>query len=83
MNVHPQISLQARQFRITDQVFFDIESEEKALGRIVIGLFGDLAPKAVKNFKTLATTGVKGKSYTGTHFTRIIKRFMIQGKTKL
>lgn len=71
---------QGRQFRVTDQVYFDIENEEKPVGRIVIGLFGDLAPKAVKNFKVLATKGIKGKSYKGTHFTRIIRRFMVQGK---
>ncbi|CAH2243435.1 jg9351 [Pararge aegeria aegeria] len=69
----------ARQFRVTDQVYLDVHSKDKPIGRIVIGLFGDLAPKAVKNFKILATKGVKGKSYTGTRFNRIIKRFMIQG----
>lgn len=73
------ISFQARQFRITDQVFLDVHRQDKPLGRIVIGLFGDLAPKAVKNFKILATKGIKGKSYKGTRFNRIIKRFMIQG----
>lgn len=70
---------QARQFRVTDQVYFDIKTEEKDLGRVVIGLFGDLAPKAVKNFKSLSTTGIQGKSYKGTSFNRIIKRFMVQG----
>ncbi|CAK1549919.1 unnamed protein product [Leptosia nina] len=69
----------ARQLRVTDQVFFDIANDEKPLGRIVIGLFGDLAPKAVKNFKVLATKGINGKSYKGTSFNRIIKRFMVQG----
>lgn len=74
--------LQARQFRVTDQVFLDIKSEERSLGRVVIGLFGDLAPRAVRNFKVLATSGVKGKSYKGTRFNRIIKRFMVQGITE-
>ncbi|XP_053625869.1 peptidyl-prolyl cis-trans isomerase, rhodopsin-specific isozyme-like isoform X2 [Plodia interpunctella] len=55
----------ARQFRVTDQVYLDIRSEDKSLGRIVIGLFGDLAPKTVKNFKVLATKGINGKSYKG------------------
>ncbi|KAJ0181858.1 hypothetical protein K1T71_002580 [Dendrolimus kikuchii] len=70
----------ARQFRVTDQVYLDIHSEDKILGRVVIGLFGDLAPNAVKNFKVLASTkGINGKSYKGTCFNRIIKRFMVQG----
>ncbi|XP_022112455.2 peptidyl-prolyl cis-trans isomerase, rhodopsin-specific isozyme [Pieris rapae] len=73
------VTIYARQFRVTDQVFFDIENEDKPIGRIVVGLFGDLAPKAVNNFKILATKGIKGKSYKGTSFNRIIKRFMIQG----
>ncbi|XP_039763938.1 peptidyl-prolyl cis-trans isomerase, rhodopsin-specific isozyme-like isoform X1 [Pararge aegeria] len=73
------LDISARQFRVTDQVYLDVHSKDKPIGRIVIGLFGDLAPKAVKNFKILATKGVKGKSYTGTRFNRIIKRFMIQG----
>lgn len=74
------MGFQARQFRVTDQVFLDIKSENKPLGRIVIGLFGDLAPKAVKNFKVLATKGINGKSYKGTIFNRVIKRFMVQGE---
>lgn len=62
-------------------MFFEITNEDKVLGRVVIGLFGDLAPKAVKNFKVLASKGINGKSYKGTSFTRIIKRFMVQGET--
>ncbi|KAI5641464.1 cyclophilin type peptidyl-prolyl cis-trans isomerase/CLD domain-containing protein [Phthorimaea operculella] len=68
-----------RKFRVTDQVYLDLHNEEKLLGRVVIGLFGDLAPKAVKNFKVLATKGIKGMKYKGTKINRIIKRFMIQG----
>ncbi|XP_047544878.1 peptidyl-prolyl cis-trans isomerase, rhodopsin-specific isozyme-like [Vanessa atalanta] len=72
-------AISARHFRVTDQVYLDVHRENKHIGRIVIGLFGDLAPKAVKNFKVLATKGIKGKSYKNTSFNRIIKRFMIQG----
>ncbi|VVD02141.1 unnamed protein product [Leptidea sinapis] len=71
--------INAREFRVTDKVFLDFQIEDKALGRVVIGLFGDLAPKAVKNFKVLATKGIKGKSYKGTCINRILKRFIVQG----
>jgi len=39
---------------IIPQVYFDIEAGGKKYGRIVIGLFGEIVPKTVKNFKTLA-----------------------------
>ena len=44
-------------------------------GDIVINLFGDHAPKTVKNFVDLAQKGF----YDGVIFHRIIQDFMIQG----
>ncbi|XP_063236195.1 peptidyl-prolyl cis-trans isomerase B-like [Bacillus rossius redtenbacheri] len=71
--------VQAEKLKVTDQVFFDVTIGGEAAGRIVVGLFGDVAPKTVKNFVTLATEGVDGMKYEGTSFHRVIKKFMIQG----
>lgn len=73
------ISFQAETFQVTDQVYFDITIDDHPVGRIIIGLFGNIAPRTVKNFITFATTGIDGKKYEGTKFHRIIKKFMIQG----
>ncbi|KTF76258.1 hypothetical protein cypCar_00046663 [Cyprinus carpio] len=41
--------------RVTDKVFFDITVGGHEVGRIVIGLFGEVAPLTVQNFVALAT----------------------------
>ena len=63
---------------VTHRIFFDIEVEGEPWGRIEIGLFGKLAPKAAENMAQLAdgTAGIgkNGKKlhYKGSHFHRII-----------
>ncbi|KAJ7663062.1 cyclophilin-like domain-containing protein [Mycena polygramma] len=59
-------------------VFFDIHSNAKPLGRIVFKLFDGEVPKTAANFRELAT-GVHGFGYKGCGFHRIIPQFMIQG----
>jgi peptidyl-prolyl cis-trans isomerase B (cyclophilin B) len=66
-------------FTITDQVYFDMMIGDNPAGRIVVGLFGQDTPKTVKNFITLATEGINGRTYAGSRFHRVIKKFMIQG----
>jgi len=73
---------------ITSRVFFDISSQstpnspQKPLGRVVIGLYGSVVPKTVKNFETLCQgTTIRGQpsGYKGSIFHRVIPGFMIQG----
>ena len=70
---------------VTDKVFFDVHIDEKPVGRIVFGLFGNDLPRTVDNFTTIADgkAGV-GKlgaemDYAGTTFHRVIPGFMAQG----
>jgi len=67
---------------VTDKVFFDISIEDKPVGRVIFGLFGDDLPRTVDNFTTIAdgTAGVgklgEDMNYAQTHFHRVIPGFM-------
>ncbi|KAF9276312.1 cytochrome P450 cyp2 [Mortierella alpina] len=60
------------------RVFFDITKNGSPMGRIVMELRADVAPKCAENFRALCT-GEKGFGYAGSSFHRIIPQFMLQG----
>ncbi|KXS15408.1 hypothetical protein M427DRAFT_70025 [Gonapodya prolifera JEL478] len=62
---------------ITTHVFLDVSRGDVPLGRIVVGLYGNTAPKTVQSFRMLAT-GERGYGYKGTRFHRVIKGFVVQ-----
>lgn len=40
---------------MTTKCFFDVEVGGKPVGRIVMGLFGDVVPKTAENFRALCS----------------------------
>ena len=72
------------QAEITSRAFFDVAIAGRPAGRIVLGLYGNVVPKTVKNFETICegtmTKGGLRLAYQGSTFHRIIPNFMIQGE---
>ena len=63
--------------KITNKVYLDVKFGKYKTKRMVIGLFGDVMPKATENFLSLCSNG--DLSYAGTTFYRVISDMTIQG----
>merc|ERR1711990_1030301 len=60
------------------KTFFDMTADGQALGRIVMEIRADVAPKTAENFRALCT-GEKGFGFKNSGFHRVIPQFMCQG----
>ena len=73
------------QATVTSKVYFDVSIDDQPAGRIIMGLYGQVVPKTVKNFETLCegnltmANNTTPLAYKGSIFHRVIPRFMIQG----
>lgn len=60
----------------------DFSINREPIGRLTFGLFGDDAPKTVKNFREICVNGINGQSYAGSSMHRVIDKFIVQGKKR-
>ncbi|PFH53655.1 hypothetical protein AMATHDRAFT_186965 [Amanita thiersii Skay4041] len=79
--IHSALAVEAK---VTHQVYLEITTNNTIIGRIEIGLFGEVVPGTVANFRALVIRkGPNGNEldfgYKGSKFHRVIKNFMIQG----
>jgi hypothetical protein len=71
------IDLDTNEPKITDTAWLDVQIGDSAAQRIEIGLYGDITPLTVNNFKQLCKAETNG--YIGSSFFRIISDFSVQG----
>jgi len=78
----PKMDPKPQMPKVTHKVFFDIKIQDGKSGRIELGLFGEVAPKTVENFRSLCTCEkgigkISGKPlcYKGSVFHRVSKSY--------
>lgn len=79
LSLVPWLTVNGTHFTVTSQVYLDFSHDGQHIGRTTIGLFGDLAPRTVANFREICINGIDGQTYVGSPIHRIIDKFMIQG----
>lgn len=72
-------ALAATSPKITHKVYFDVKHGDESIGRIVMGLYGEIVPKTVENFYQLTISKDPKMGYIQSIFHRVIPNFMIQG----
>lgn len=63
----PSIDIRKDDVKVTSRCFLDVSIGGAPAGRIVVDLFGEVAPRTAENFRQLCT-GEKGFGYRGSSF---------------
>ncbi|EOD18000.1 peptidyl-prolyl cis-trans isomerase [Emiliania huxleyi CCMP1516] len=74
----PTIDVLASPPAVTSRCFLDVSIGGRPAGKIVIELWGEVAPRAVENFRALCT-GEKGYGYAGSSFYTVLSGLTVQG----
>lgn len=62
--------------KVTHKLKVGVTIDGKDVGEFTLGLFGEVVPKTVENFRAICT-GETGRKFAGSPFHRIIPNFMI------
>jgi len=74
----PTIDVLASPPAVTSRCFLEVSIGGRPAGKIVIELWGEVAPRAVENFRALCT-GEKGYGYAGSSFYTVLSGLTVQG----
>ena len=63
--------------KVTSRCYLDVSVGGKSAGRIVIDLYGEIAPKTAENFRQLCS-GEAGFGYAGSSFFKVVSELTLQ-----